>query len=126
VLPSKELDIVAIEERVPGHAVLILVVAHGPIDPPPGLRVTQHARVVHERLGALVRSAHERDERALHLLKVALKRVEEAARLQVLRRRAHGQPVVLDDIPEPVPIRSDWPEAEQAQRRVPAVRRRQD
>ena len=77
--------------------------------------------MVNERLGPLVRSAHERDERALHLLEVALERVEEAARLQVFRRRAHGQPVVLDDVPEAVPIRSDGPEAEEAQRRVPAV-----
>ena len=57
--------------------------------------------MVHERLGPLVRSAHERDEHTLYLLDVALERVEEAARLQVLRRSAHGQPVVLDDVSKP-------------------------
>ena len=36
-----------------------------------------------------------------HCTSVAVERVEEAARLQVLRRSARGQPVVLDDVSKP-------------------------
>ena len=82
--------------------------------------------MVHEGLRPLIRSAYKRDEHALHLLKVSLERVEEATRLEMLRCRTHGQAVVLDDVPEPESVRRDGPEAEQAQRRVPAVRCGQD
>ena len=82
--------------------------------------------MVYERLRPLIRSANERNEHALHLLEVSLERVEEATRLEVLRGRAYGQAVVLDDVPKPEPVRRDGPEAEQAQRRVPAVRCGQD
>ena len=76
------------------HAVAVveLVVrglgAHAAVDGPAGARVAQHAGVVDERLVVRVRGLVQLDERALHVLQVPLERVEEAPRLEVLRRCA--------------------------------------
>lgn len=40
--------------------------------------------------------------------------------------RTHRDPVVLDDIPNPVAVRRDGPEAEEPERGVPAVARGED
>ena len=118
------------------------------VNRPPSLRVAQDALVVDERLRALVRGEVELDEDPLDVEQVALERVEEAARLEVLRRCAskgkgkkniskvlqekttfkdvHRDALILDDIPDPVPLSSDGRKPKQPERRVPPVRRRED
>ena len=118
------------------------------VDRPARLRVAQDALVIDERLRALVGGQVELDEDPLDVDQVALERVEEAAGLEVLRRRAsshqekvmlvtsfqekgenlnvHRDALVLDDVPDPVSLGGDGPETEQAQCRVPAVRRGED
>jgi hypothetical protein len=77
--------------------------------------------MIYEWLWSLIRSTNECNEYPLYLFEVSLERVQEAARLQVLRCRTYGQPIVLDDIPQTVPICSGWTKSEQAQRRITAV-----
>lgn len=80
--------------------------------------------MIHKRLRLRIRRPMEAHRQLLHLLQVHLQRVQEPTRLQVLRARAHADPVILDDIPDPVAVCRDRPEAEKTQRRVAAVRRR--
>lgn len=57
------------------------------VNRPAGLRIAQDAGVVDERLWALVRGQVQLDQYPLDVVQVALERVEEPARLEVLRRR---------------------------------------
>jgi hypothetical protein len=77
--------------------------------------------MIYKWLWALVRAANECNEYTLHLLEISLKRVQETACLKVFRGSTYGQPIILDDISQAIPICSDWTEAKQAQRRVTAV-----
>ena len=73
------------------HRVLVLVpvdMLNVAIDRPARLRVAQYARMVNERLRALVRGQVQLDEYTLNIVQIPLERVEEPARLKVLRRRA--------------------------------------
>ena len=82
------------EEETRTQSILVVVgvdrALHSPvaIDRAARLRVAQDAGVVDERLGPLVRREVELDQDALDVEQVPLERVQEAARLQVLRRRA--------------------------------------
>ena len=73
------------------HRVLVLVpvdMLNVAIDRPARLRVAQHTRMVDERLRALIRGQVQLDEYALNIVQIPLERVQESARLKVLRRRA--------------------------------------
>lgn len=77
------------------------------------------------RFGA--RPALRRDaEDAAHLEEVALERVDEPLGLAVLAGDAEADALVLDDVADAEAVGRRRAEAEVAERRVPAVRRRED
>jgi hypothetical protein len=61
--------------------------AHPSIDRTSRSRIAQHTGVVDERLRPGIRGHVQLDQEALYIVEVALERVQEAARLQVFRRR---------------------------------------
>ena len=73
------------------------------VDRPARLRVAQDALVVDERLRALVRGQVELDEDPLDVDQVALERVEEPARLEVLRRRASSHQAKIMSVSNVLP-----------------------
>lgn len=62
---------------------------------------------------------------AIHLDKVRPEGIQEPLRLEMLTRRAEGDRVVLDDVPDSKAVWHDGSESEQTECGVPAVTRRQ-
>lgn len=66
------------------------------------------------------------NQRALHILEVSLQRIQKPLRLEVFRRGADRQALVLDDVSDAVAISGHRAEAEQTQRGISTVRGRKN